>query len=187
MGEANSNSRQLTITKGSPMPELWQVWVAIYAAMVATGVLFLEVRRWVETKARLAIDIAQRMQTINIPGAGAGPYLLVTVSNRGQSPTTITHLALEEFPSWWARVRGKRAKAAVVIMPMLPGMTQHLPFFLEPGAQWQGAALQDQELEDWIASGHLYVAIYASHFRKPLYHWVKSGGQGAPPEDAEQQ
>ncbi len=169
------------------MPEWWQVWVAIYAAMVATGVLFLEVRRWVETKARLAIDIAQRMQTINIPGAGDGPYLLVTVSNRGQSPTTITHLALEEFPSWWARVRGKRAKAAVVIMPMLPGMTQHLPFFLEPGAQWQGAALQDQELEDWIASGHLYVAIYASHFRKPLYHWVKSGGQGAPPEDAEQQ
>ena len=39
----------------------WQVWVAVYAAIVATGALFLEVRRWFESGPRLYLMASTNM------------------------------------------------------------------------------------------------------------------------------
>lgn len=78
------------------MSEWWPVGVAIYAAIVATGALFLEVRRWVEGQARLVVSATLGMATFNLPGTEGNRYLVVNVTNRGGSPTTLTTLGLLE-------------------------------------------------------------------------------------------
>lgn len=166
--------------------EQWQVMVAAYAAIVATGALFLEVRRWVEAGPKLYIDVSQHMQTFNMPGADGKEYLLVTVNNTGHTATTITHFAFLEFPNLWARFRRKQTRAAVIPIPGLPGMDSQLPFYLEPGKRWVGAALQDDRLNEWIATKRMHLAIYASNFRKPICRKVLPSKLDRPPEDAEQ-
>ncbi len=148
----------------------WEVWVAIYAAIVATGALFLEVRRWVEGKARLHLNVMQNARAVNVPGTEENTYLHVTVVNRGAMPTTITHMTFQEFPTFIARLRRKPSKAAFVANPNLPGTGEgQLPYELSPGARWGGAALQSEELNVWIAGGRLYLGIHASHSDRPTF------------------
>ena len=45
------------------MNNVWGIRVAIYAAIVATGALFLEIRRWVESGPRLHLTVSTYVQT----------------------------------------------------------------------------------------------------------------------------
>lgn len=155
------------------MSDSWAVGVAIYAAIVATGVLSLEVRRWVEAQARLVISVSPGMKTFNIPETEGKTYVVVTVVNRGASPTTLTHLALLGFSTKWQRLRRKHCRAAVVY-PKIPGTTSgQLPHILEPGGEWKGMILENDTLREWADEGHLYAAIYASHSDRPTLEAVK--------------
>lgn len=157
----------------------WGMWVAIYAAFVATGTLFLEVRRWVEGRPRLHLSVMQHAQLVNVPGIDPdNTYLSVSVSNRGALPTTLTHFAFIEFPNpwvylcrlpgFWACVRRKHKRLAVVVDPSLRGAVgERLPYELSPGGRWSGFALQDEKLDAWIAEDRLYLGILANHSDRP--------------------
>ena len=151
----------------------WQVWVAVYAAIVATGVLFLEVRRWIESGPRLYLTASTNMLFI---GGGAydksvenSRYVSVLVLNRGSLPTTITNLCLLQYDNWWRRFRYKSSRSAVVNNPSL-GWTGsgQIPYMLEPGGQWTGFIPQNAELNEWIDAGHLYAAIFTTHQDRPM-------------------
>ncbi len=85
----------------------WAIAVAAYAAIVATSALVLEVRRWFESGARLKIHIMPEGKTVNMPGTEDKTYLVATVTNRGNAPTTITHFALRDYGDWFGRLRSK--------------------------------------------------------------------------------
>lgn len=145
----------------------WQVAVAIYAAVVATGALFLEIRRWFEGRPRLIVGASPEMMTIDATGIEDGPYVIVTVTNRGFTPTTVTHFGLLEYASWWRRIRGKHGQAAIITNPTIPGSSMgQLPSILEPGRQWMGAINQD-EVQEWMDTGRFHIAIYATHSDRP--------------------
>lgn len=145
-------------------PAWWQTVAAIYAAIVATGALFLEVRRWAESGARIAISVWSEAILLNVPGHDPEEtYISVTVVNRGSSPTTITNFGLMEFRHSLARVRRRSSKSAIVTNPAVVAGMPGLPHVLVPGAQWQGMARHNDELVKWMDSGKLYVAIFASH------------------------
>ena len=166
------------------MAEWWQIWVAIYAAIVATGVGFLEVRRWVEERPRLSISASPNMQTINVRGTEDKTYVMVNVSSRGALPTTITNLGLLEFPNWRQRIRRKSSRSAIITNPSLPGTAiGKLPDRFDPGSLWSGAIDQNQELDEWMHSGRLFVAIYASHSDRPVVERLKPQPKSL--EDAE--
>lgn len=160
--------------------------IAGYAAIVATGALALEVRRWFESGPRLSIDLMPEAETINIPGTEGKTYLLAKVSNRGNAPTTIMHFGVCEFRTWSARIRSKADWTAIVPHPHLPDSAPILPSTLQPGAVWTGMARYDDEgdLKRRVGSGKLYVFIYASHTDKPLFKLVRLAPQ--PPADAQQ-
>lgn len=151
------------------MTEWWQVGVALYAAVVATGALFLEVRRWFEGKPRLVVNANPGMTTVGPRGLGDKKYVIVTATNRGSTPTTITHLGLLDFANWWKRLRRQHGRAAVVTHPTIAGTAMgQIPFVLEPGRQWSGVLNDDDELKEWMDTGRLYVAIYATHSERAL-------------------
>ncbi len=162
------------------------ITVAAYAAIVATAALGLEVRRWFESGARLKIDIMPEAKTFNIPGTEGNTYLVATVTNRGNAPTTITHFAVRDYGSWLGRIRSKPTWTVVIPSPQPPGTTSIIPKTLQPGEIWTGMVLYDDkdELKGRIETGQLYVMIYASHADKPILKRVHVPPQ--PPEDAEE-
>jgi hypothetical protein len=145
------------------MADAWQTGTAIYAAIVATGALFLEVRRWFEDKPRLAIRVATQQQLFNVAGYANREFLIVTVSNRGKRPTTITNLWLFEYANVIQRIRRHHRKAAVVAVPEIPGTGMRTPYSIEPGREWMGMVDRNEGLVDWLATGRLYVGILTSH------------------------
>ena len=162
----------------------WEVGVAIYAAVVATGALFLEIRRWFESGARLAVSVLSETELINVPEEENNVYVDVTVINRGSASTTITNLYLYVFDNWWQRLRCRPSTAAVAHNPSALGEAERLPKELGPGGVWHGLALHDENFKEWIRSGQLYVVIFASHTDKPIMRRVRP--MPKPPADAEE-
>lgn len=149
------------------MTDWWTIGTAIYAAVVATGALALEIRRWFESGPRLSVSVMPEMEAINMPGMEGKTYLVAQIANRGNAPTTITHFALRGYRSWFGRLRSKPALQAIVPHPHPPGGLP-LPATLQPGNIWAGMAEHTHDLKCRIDAGYLYVLIYASHTNKPV-------------------
>lgn len=144
--------------------EVWTIGIATYAAVIATGALALEVRRWRESGPRLVLSASPEMSVASDPPE-PNTYLVVTASNTGDTPTTITHFALFKYDNIFQRWRDKKSLQRLVLNPSFPGDPVNIPKLLRPGERWMGVAGYDNkgELANLIATGKLYAAIIASH------------------------
>lgn len=140
-------------------------YIAIYAAVVATGVAILQLRLWWEGKARLLIRPKARMQQVETSGDLGPEVILVEVVNRGGALTTLTHLGFATYRNWWYWLRDKQDQSYFV--PHTGAQT--LPHQLEAGGTWVGCAERNEEIVKHLRSGRLWVLIYASHRDKPYY------------------
>lgn len=138
-----------------------------YAAVVATGALALEVRRWFESGPKLVVKAQPNMTLINAGGPEREGLLLVNVSNRGEGVTTITHFGLLEFPDAISRWQRKASNSFIVAHPYLAGMNTALPYVLRPGEMWTGFADGKSEATGDLQSGTMWVAIYTTDREKP--------------------
>src|SRR3546814_11379007 len=97
-----------------------------------------------------------------------GTYCFVTVTNRGSTPTTVTHLVAHEYANWWKRWRRSACATYYITDPPLPGSSiGQMPSVLETGRQWQAAFDADAKAREWLDSGRFYVAISATHATAP--------------------
>ena len=140
---------------------------AIYAAIVATGALALEIRRWFESGPRLTLSIISKAKTYGGVLPDDKEYLVARVTNRGDLPSTISNFALHEYRSVFHRFFNRSSKSAIVPHPEVLG-GPILPHVCQPGTEWSGATTYNQELVDWASTGKLFVAVYYSHTHKPL-------------------
>ena len=144
---------------------------AIYAAIVATGALALEIRRWFESGPKLTLTVISQAKLYGGEVKDDREYLSVRVTNRGDRPTTITNLTLQQFPNLYRKHRHRASRLAVVIKP--EGEWGHsLPHLLEPGAEWMGMAAYDAKLIEWAKTRELYASIHSSHSRWPIHKRV---------------
>lgn len=142
-------------------------WIAIYAAIVATGALFLELRRWFESGPKLHMRATPNMMIFGNGTVEAKDLLRVTVTNRGDAPTTITNLCLLEYDSAWRRWRDKPTRSFVVPHPQLPGYPPIVPHVLKIGEQWTGLAHDRSDVTGDIQSGTMYAAVYTTDRESP--------------------
>jgi hypothetical protein len=160
--------------------EAWTVYVAGYAAVVSTGALFLEVRRWFESGPRLRLKVMPEAQLISGGRKDPNEYLFVWVTNVGSASTTITHMVLHQYRNVFQRLRRRPYSSAFVPRPE-PSGGIGIPMSLAPGAIWQGVAEYDQDLREMADSGHLYVGVACSHrsreFMKKVRIMPKSQGR----------
>jgi len=151
-------------------------WIASYAAIVATGALALEIRRWFEGRLRLYLRASPDMQIIGAgPGGDDTDLVVVSVYNRGEVPTTITNFGLLRFDSWLARLRLRSSWSAIVPNPQARGAPAIIPFELEPGRQWMGMVQQRSDLADF-ASGEYWAAIYTTGRNRPYLAPIRRRG-----------
>jgi hypothetical protein len=136
--------------------------IAVYAAIVATGALFLEVRRWFENGPRLALGAMPNAQMSG--DETKEHYLILNVANVGNLPTTLGVMVLIDYGNWFRRLASKPKWQFLVPKPDLPGVPSQSKF-LEPGQTWVGAAWhsKNEDLVSRINTGHFFVGITASH------------------------
>ncbi len=138
--------------------------LAIYAAIISTGALALEIRRWFESGPRLSllmIPVAQTRGGIS----DENRYLHITVSNRGAMPTTLTNFCLFQYKTIFHRWMQRPERAAVVPNTERLGGNP-LPYVIVPGTDWHGATTYDQGLKDWALTGRLFVGVVSSHHHR---------------------
>jgi hypothetical protein len=165
------------------MTDWWTIGIA-YAAIVSTGALFLEIRRWVEAGPRLNIHVMPEAKTINLPGTEKNTYLLATVTNRGNAATTITHFVFRDYETWFNHLRSKPVWTAIVPDPHPHPHARQMSQPLQPGERWTGMALHHEELKRRMDGGYLYVVIFASHTDKLISKRVHRLAK--PPQDAKE-
>ncbi|MCW3055727.1 MAG: hypothetical protein JWN14_4897 [Chthonomonadales bacterium] len=141
-----------------------EIWISIYAAIVGTGALLLNFKNWFDGGVRLHLSL---MPNAQITGGDASEdvndIMAVTVTNRGGSPTTITHLFVLEFPSLWRRYRRRQSKAFFIPNPAPLHSVYQLPFELGPAKLWTGIAHKRFDVNPDLHNGRHYLAVYCSH------------------------
>jgi hypothetical protein len=142
--------------------------VAIYAAIIGTSAFLLNLKAWFDSGVKLKLSLMPDGMTI-----GAGPefderdLILLTVTNRGNSPTVITNMILFEITSPWRRWRVRPNKSYEITHPQLKGYPQNIPSNLEPSKRWTGAIRKREDIAFNLHDGHHYTGIYASHRDRP--------------------
>ena len=152
-------------------PDTATAGAAIYAAVVATAALALEIRRWFESGPRLSMRLMPQAKTYGATADPDADYIAITVANLGDRATTISLVCVLEYRSIFHRWRGRHCKAGVILNPAF-GSGGGTPYVLEPGKEWTGAIRYDDELDQWAKNGKLFVGIHFSHARNPIVRRV---------------
>jgi hypothetical protein len=150
-----------------------QSWVAIYAAIVSTSALLLNLKSWLDSGIKLKVSlIPDGVIMGGDPKFDDKDIVIITVVNRGDAPTMITNLVLLEMPTRWAKFRKRATRAFVVPNPQPKGYPPNVPFDLAPAKSWTGVLRNRQKHTGDLHTGHFYVAVHASHRDKPYYHLI---------------
>jgi hypothetical protein len=146
-----------------------KTWVAIYAAIVATTALFLNIRAWIESGPRLKIGVIPDGLVI---GGGEEfderDLVIVNVTNRGKIPVLITNLLLFEMPTLWSRWHNRPTRSMVVTNPQLKGYPRNIPGELAPAHIWTGVIRERPDTVPELRNGNFYVGVSTSHHDKPF-------------------
>lgn len=137
-------------------------WIATYAAVVATGALFLEVRRWVESGPNLAISVSANMQVFSNGEIEEKDLTIVTAVNIGDQPITLVALGLHEFESNWHALFRKSKANYIIPYPQFSGSQVNLPAILTPGQQWKGFIRRRDDKIKNMQDGNHWVAVHVA-------------------------
>ncbi|MGX9431789.1 hypothetical protein [Bradyrhizobium sp. LeoA1S1] len=156
-------------------------WIAIYAAIVGTAAFVLNFRTWFEKRVRLNLSLMPNAVLIGgCRQKDEKGLMVVTVVNRGGQTTTLTNLAVLRFDSLWKRWRISPSKSYVIANPQVGG-TGTIPFELDPGKKWMGAAHSRPDVVPDILDGKYYFAIYATHRDRPYLIQIPKPRSKLPP------
>jgi hypothetical protein len=179
---------ELTVAHYAAQISLWALGVSAGAFLVSALALVLEFRRWLDEGVRLSLTVMVGARVFGGYERDENKYLTITVTNRGNAPTTITHFVLFNYPSKLARyvprflyrrIKWFHAQSFIVNSTGSPGP---IPYVLEPGRMWMGRATQTPDLETMIEGGRLYVGIICSHSNKTWFKHVRR--EWKPPANA---
>lgn len=137
--------------------------VALYAAILSTIIAVWEIIKW---RARNRIEVRCNANMIHFPAANDNTYIVTTVVNKGEFPTTLTHLVMFYWENRIDRIFKKPAKTMLV-------NTDQVPKVVNPGEQWMGQALQDDKVEKMASEGYLYSGIIHTMGKKEILRRVK--------------
>ena len=139
--------------------------VAIYGAVVATVVLLWDGVKWYsEHQAKLDVHLATGMRSFNIPQLEGKTLMVLRATNMSSRATTITHMTMQMYPSWWSYIR-RRSSKNWIVTDYLPN--QPLPYVLEPGKIWTGTGMQTDYIPE-MAKGYLYVELIHALAKKSI-------------------
>jgi hypothetical protein len=150
-----------------------EIWISIYAAILATSALALNIKTWFDAGVRLKISLIPDGVVIGgDPQFDEKDLVIVTVINRGRTVTVISNLLLFEFSSKWDVWRNRPRKSYVIPNPQLKGYPSNIPMELAPSKTWTGAFRRRDDLKFDPHDGKHYAAVCATHRDKPYFKLI---------------
>ena len=158
----------------------WEIGLAVYAALVATGVLIIQIRQWIENRPRVFLKVLPDMVLPNNI-LGLDKIIFVTATNRGSETTTVKNLFVIWYENRLDKLFQRKGEVGIIPHPSIRNLKAGgvLPYVLKPGSEWTGMIDQNQmidetyELETIIANKWAYVAIHCSHRDKLIRKRLK--------------
>jgi hypothetical protein len=152
------------------------ILAAWWGAVVATILLVWDVKKWLGERATLIVNaFGNRRLFSSVSGLRPGELVVVNVTNRGRSPTTINGLAMTWFKSRWRRLR-KQTEGSFIVRVETP---QPIPHVIQPGEEWSGYFPQTADIDQFSKEGLIELLVYGSHRDKPYRAFVKFDHAGA--------
>jgi hypothetical protein len=142
--------------------------VAVYAAVVATFVAAWNIFIWFQTGPKLKLRIWTGMAVVP-PLHGTEEddlYISFKAANIGTSPTTITHLTLVGYSSWFGYLRN-RADRSAIVNSGLP-FSHPLPHVLKIGETYDALVCQTAEIEEWTRTHKLFGGVVHSGLERSI-------------------
>ena len=144
--------------------------IAIYAAVVATGVGAWDFFKWWYSESlNLSGFVSSNMKTFGgatTPDTQGRTYTLLRVQNRGAVPCVVQLVHLTAYKNLFDQIRGKVACQAVVNHTTNFGPA--IPHRLEKGEEFSSGAIQDEEFEKWSREHRLFMGISHTMSSKPF-------------------
>jgi hypothetical protein len=144
--------------------------IGVWGGFVATIVLVWDIAKWHLSGPRLHVVAQPGMITLNIPDRDGKTFVVLSVSNYGERPTTINNLGLIHYRSWVHKLLGRPSITAIVNRP---SDTHPIPYLIEPGTEWKGFLEQTPEIIEMGKSGRLYLILYHSHKDARIWRRVR--------------
>lgn len=139
-----SNQSERAIVK---VMDTWETWLALYAALVATGVLIIQIRQWIENRPRVFLKISPDMVLSNNI-LGPDKIILVTATNRGSETTTVKNIFVIWYENWLGKLFQRKGEGGVIINTEIPNSKAGvLPYVLKSGSEWTGMIDQTQMID----------------------------------------
>jgi hypothetical protein len=140
--------------------------LAIWGAVLSTIAIFWDIYKWRTSGPSLHMRVSTGMVAYNMPVYEGRTLIMVSVTNRGDRPTTITHLNMAYYDTWWKAILCMKPSQNYWVAN--PNTFQQVPFELKPGIEWKGMIEQNSEIEIWAQEGYLYATLNHSHNKKPM-------------------
>jgi len=145
-------------------------WVG---AVVAVLVLFWDIYKEIRSGARVMLTAHPNMRYIVAGKTSDRVYIAVTVINKGDLPTTLTHLFVRMYDNHLKKLCRKPSYGGVVAMQQ--PYRRQLPYVLKPGELWRGEVNQAW-LEDLLNKRDdklVYVAVAHSSSKRNVLVRIK--------------
>ena len=153
-------------------------YAAWYAAIVATLIAILNFVKWKMSGPSISGEAKANWKTSGIPVTEGKVVAIASLTNRGDTPATLTSWGLYWYPAKGSLCR-KNRKAAFVIMGGAGGYGV-IPCKLSPGDTWKGITEQNAEMDKMLSEGRLFFAFGFSHTNKEVIMQLDKSQQRHP-------
>ncbi len=130
--------------------------IAILALVIASGSFALELKRWFDQGPKLHLSLIA--DAVMVPDDDGRDKLFLTVTNRGDVPTLVTHMIVYVYDDWLRYLRGKRSMQGVVNSTI-----QAIPSVVPVNGTFKGMLVYNEELKEARERKRLYVGVICSH------------------------
>lgn len=143
---------------------------AFYAAIVATGALFLEVRRWFESGVKINVTSHHQYSAPDL----TRHVITATATSIGDAPTTITGLEVWVYPTWLhAMLRIGLTRMAVLDPSTFATPYSKVPSRIEPGDTWSGGINEHVEAQIKQGLKASYFAVRTTRYERPFFARIR--------------
>lgn len=132
-------------------------FIATLALVIAAATFALQIRQWLDSGPKIHLSVIA--DAVIIPDDDTQPKLGLTVINRGNEATQITHFLVCGYRSRWMRWRQKSHFTALI-------NAQTMPLVLDARRYWIETMNYNDRTKKLRDAGELYVGVKATHRKR---------------------
>lgn len=143
----------------------WAGWIGAVTGGLA---LTWDFYKWKKSGPKIVLDVQSEMRLVAL--VSNVEHIVIRATNKGDQSTTLTNLAFAYYKNFLRYLFNKPTQNYVVPLPIT---ALRIPCELKPGTIWDGAIIQNKDIEKLRKTGKIVIHLYCSHSNKPIRQLVR--------------